>query len=106
MGEIILATVLMELGEAVVEELERHLGGLLALKEMLVELLAIDDIDGAGLVGTDGDRSGIAIGTVGIAAHKVACIDETLIYKQSSGLSLLVGESAGCFFISLFMLPS
>lgn len=48
MGEIILATVLMELGEAVVEELERHLGGLLALKEMLVELLAIDDIDGAG----------------------------------------------------------
>lgn len=39
MGEIILATVLMELGEAVVEELERHLGGLLALMEMLVELL-------------------------------------------------------------------
>lgn len=72
MGETILATVLMELGEAVVEELERHLGGLLALKEMLVELLAIDDIDGAGLVGTDGDGSGIAIETVGIAAHKVA----------------------------------
>ena len=72
MGEIILATVLMELGEAVVEELERHLGGLLALKEMLVELLTINDIDGAGLVGTDGDGSGIAIETVGIAAHKVA----------------------------------
>lgn len=72
MGEIILATVLMELGEAVVEELERHLGGLLALKEMLVELLGIDDIDGAGLVGTDGDGSGIPIETVGIAAHKVA----------------------------------
>ena len=72
MGEIILATVLMELGEAVVEELERHLGGLLALKEMLVKLLTIDDIDGAGLVGTDGDGSGIAIETVGIAAHKVA----------------------------------
>lgn len=72
MGEIILATVVMELGEAVVEELERHLGGLLALKEMLVELLAIDDIDGAGLVGTDGDGSGIAIETIGIAAHKVA----------------------------------
>lgn len=29
MGEIILATVLMELGEAVVKELERNLGGLL-----------------------------------------------------------------------------
>lgn len=54
MGEIILATVLMELGEAVIQELQRHLGGLLALKEMLVELLTIDDIDGAGLVGTDG----------------------------------------------------
>lgn len=72
MGEIILATVLMELGEAVVKELECNLGGLLALKEMLVELLAIDDIDGVGLVGTDGDGSGIAIETVGIAAHKVA----------------------------------
>ena len=36
MGEIILATVLMELGEAVVKELERNLGDLLALKEMLV----------------------------------------------------------------------
>ena len=72
MGEIILATELMELGEAVVEELERHFGGLLALMEMLVELLAIDDIDGAGLVGTDGDGSSIAIETVGIAAHKVA----------------------------------
>jgi hypothetical protein len=70
MGEIILATELMELGEAVVEELERHLGGLLALKEMLVELLAIDDIDGAGLVGIDGDGSGIAIETVGIAATR------------------------------------
>ena len=54
MGEIILATVLMEQGEAVIQELQRHLGGLLALKEMLVELLTIDDIDGAGLVGTDG----------------------------------------------------
>ena len=75
MGEIILATVLMELGEAVVEELERHLGGLLALKEMLVELLTIDDIDGAGLVGTDGDGSGIAVETVGRAAHKVARSD-------------------------------
>ena len=72
MGEIILATVLMELGEAVIQELQRHLGGLLALKEMLVELLAIDDIDGAGLVGADSDGSGIAIETVGIAAHKVA----------------------------------
>ena len=72
MGEIILATELMELGEAVVEELKRHLGGLLALKEMLVELLTIDDIDGAGLVGTDGDWSQVAIETVGIAAHKVA----------------------------------
>lgn len=72
MGEIILATVLMELGEAVVKELECNLGGFLALKEMLVELLAIDDIDGAGLVGTDGDGSGIAVETVGIAAHKVA----------------------------------
>ena len=72
MGEIILATELLELGEAVIQELLRHLGGLLALKEMLVELLAIDDIDGAGLVGTDGDGSGIAIETVGIAAHKVA----------------------------------
>ncbi len=49
-----------------------HLGGLLALKEMLVELLAIDDIDGAGLVGTDGDGGWVAIETVGIAAHKVA----------------------------------
>lgn len=78
----------------------------LTLAVVLIEVCAIDDIDGTGLVGTDGDRSGIAIGTVGIAAHKVACIDETLIYKQSSGLSLLVGESAGCFFISLFMLPS
>ena len=76
MGEIILVTELMELGEAVVEELERHLGGLLALKEMLVELLTIDDIDGAGLVGTDGDGSGIAIETVGIAAHKVARSDD------------------------------
>ena len=72
MGEIILATELMELGEAVVEELKRHLGGLLALKEMLVELLTIDDIDGAGLVGTDGDWIQVAIETVGIAAHKVA----------------------------------
>jgi len=72
MGEIILATVLMELGEAVVEELKRHLGGLLALKEMLAELLPIDDIDGAGLVGTDGDGSRVAIETVWIAAHKVA----------------------------------
>ena len=53
MGEIILATELLELGEAVVEELKRHLGGLLALKEMLVELLATDQTDGAGLVGTD-----------------------------------------------------
>lgn len=75
MGEIILATVLMELGEAVVEELQRHLGGLLALKEMLVELLAIDDIDGAGLVGADGDGGWVAIETVGIAAHKVARSD-------------------------------
>ena len=75
MGEIILATVLMELGEAVVKELERNLGGLLALKEMLVELLTIDDIDGAGLVGTDGDGSSIAVETVGIAAHKVALSD-------------------------------
>ena len=65
MGEIILATVLMELGEAVVKELERNLGGLLALKEMLVELLTINDIDSAGLVGTDGDGSGIAVETVG-----------------------------------------
>lgn len=72
MGEIILATVLMELGEAVVKELERNLGGLLALKEMLVELLTINDIDSAGLVGTGGDGSGIAVETVGIAAHKVA----------------------------------
>ena len=75
MGEIILATVLMELGEAVVKELERNLGGLLALKEMLVELLTINDIDSAGLIGEDGDRSGIAIETVGIAAHKVARSD-------------------------------
>jgi len=75
MGEIILATVLMELGEAVIQELQRHLGGLLALKEMLVELLTIDDIDGAGLVGADGDGSGIAVETVGIAAHKVARSD-------------------------------
>ena len=75
MGEIILATVLMELGEAVIQELQRHLGGLLALKEMLVELLTIDDIDGAGLVGTDGDGSSIAVETVGIAAHKVARSD-------------------------------
>ena len=75
MGEIILATVLMELGEAVVKELERNLGGLLALKEMLVELLTINDIDSAGLVGTDGDGSGIAIETVRIAAHKVARSD-------------------------------
>lgn len=75
MGEIILATVLMELGEAVIQELQRHLGGLLALKEMLVELLTIDDIDGAGLVGTDGEGSSIAVETVGIAAHKVARSD-------------------------------
>ena len=75
MGEIILATELLELGEAVVEELERHLGGLLALKEMLVELLTIDDIDGAGLVGTDGDGGGIADETVGIVAHQVARSD-------------------------------
>lgn len=75
MGEIILATVLMELGEAVVKELERNLGGLLALKEMLVELLTINDIDSAGLVGTDGDGSGIAVETVGIAAHKVVRSD-------------------------------
>ena len=79
----------------------------LTLAVVLIEVCAIDDIDGTGLVGTDGDRSGIAIGTVGIAAHKVACIDETLIYKQSSGLSLSVGESAGLFFMYLlFMLPS
>ena len=39
---------------------------------MLVELLTINDIDSAGLVGTDGDGSGIAVETVGIAAHKVA----------------------------------
>ena len=75
MGEIILATELLELGEAVVEELKRHLGGLLALKEMLVELLATDQTDGAGLVGTDGDGSWVAIETVGIAAHKVARSD-------------------------------
>ena len=75
MGEIILATELLELGEAVIQELQHHLGGLLALKEMLVELLTIDDIDGAGLVGTDGDRSSIAVETVGIAAHKVARSD-------------------------------
>ena len=75
MGEIILATELLELGEAVVEELKRHLGGLLALKEMLVELLATDQTDGAGLVGADGDGSGIAIETVGKAAHKVARSD-------------------------------
>lgn len=75
MGEIILATVLMELGEAVVKELERNLGGLLALKEMLVDLLTINDIDSAGLVGTDGDRSGVAVETVGIVAHKVARSD-------------------------------
>jgi hypothetical protein len=75
MGEVILATELLELGEAVVEELKRHLGGLLALKEMLVELLATDQTDGAGLVGTDGDRSGIAVETVGIVAHKVARSD-------------------------------
>ena len=75
MGEIILATVLMELGEAVVKELERNLGGLLALKEMLVELLTINDIDSAGLVGTNGDRSGVAVETVGIVAHKVARSD-------------------------------
>ena len=30
----------------------------------LVELLAIDDIDGAGLVGTDGDGDWVAIETV------------------------------------------
>ena len=39
---------------------------------MLVELLTINDIHSAGLVGTDGDGSGIAVETVGIAAHKVA----------------------------------
>ena len=75
MDEIILATELMELGEAVVQKLNRHLGGLLALKEMLIEVCTIDDIDGAGLVGADGDGSGIAIETVGIAAHKVARSD-------------------------------
>ena len=42
---------------------------------MLLEVCTIDDIDGAGLVGTDGDGSGIAIETVGIAAHKVARSD-------------------------------
>ena len=71
MGEIILATEQLELGEAVVEKLER----ILALKEMLVELLATDQTDGAGLVGTDGDGSWVAIETVGIAAHKVARSD-------------------------------
>lgn len=75
MGEIILATVLMELGEAVVEKLERNLGGILALKEMLVELLATDQTDGAGLVGTDGDGGGVAVETVGIIAHEVARSD-------------------------------
>lgn len=72
MGEIILATVLMELGEAVIQELQRHLGGLLALKEMLVELLTIDDIDGAGLVGTDGDGSSIAVVAIREVGHKLA----------------------------------
>ena len=103
MGEIILATELMELGEAVVEELERHFGGLLALMEMLVELLAIDDIDGAGLVGTDGDGSSIAIETVGIAAHKVAssygldCALATLVVtdKVMETAALNVTEEAG-----------
>ena len=42
---------------------------------MLIEVCTIDDIDGAGLVGTDGDGSCIAIETVGIAAHKVARSD-------------------------------
>ena len=79
MGEIILATVLMELGEAVVEKLERNLGGILALKEMLVELLATDQTDGAGLVGADGDGSWVAIETVGIAASTVLpCASSTV----------------------------
>ena len=42
---------------------------------MLIKVCTIDDIDSAGLVGTDGDRSGIAIETVGIVAHKVARSD-------------------------------
>ena len=89
MGEIILATVLMELGEAVIQELQRHLGGLLALKEMLVELLTIDDIDGAGLVGADGNGSGIAIETVGIAAHKVARLFQRLAPLHHAPLPVL-----------------
>lgn len=35
-------------------------------------MLAIDQTDGAGLVGTDGDGGWVAIEIVGIAAHKVA----------------------------------
>ena len=42
---------------------------------MLFKACAIDDIDGAGLVGADSDGSGIAIETVGKAAHKVARSD-------------------------------
>ena len=42
---------------------------------MLIEVCTIDDIDGAGLVGADGNGSGIAIETVRIAAHKVARSD-------------------------------
>ena len=42
---------------------------------MLFKVCAIDDIDGAGLVGTDGDGSSIAVESVGIAAHKVARSD-------------------------------
>ena len=42
---------------------------------MPFKVCTIDDIDGAGLVGTDGDRSGIAVETVGIVAHKVARSD-------------------------------
>ena len=61
MGEIILATELMELGEADFKELELHPGGLLALTEMPVELLAADQTEDGGLGGDDGGGGRVAV---------------------------------------------
>lgn len=72
MGEIILAAELMELGEADFKELERHPGGLLALTEMPVELLAADQTDDGGLGGDDGGGRRVAVEAIGVVCDDVA----------------------------------
>lgn len=72
MGEIILAAELMELGEADFKELERHPGGLLALTEMPVELLAADQTDDGGLGGDDGGGGRVAVEAIGEISDDVA----------------------------------